>query len=104
MGLPRWIPTSIWLVAAAFALGVSGTALSLISSGKKEALQQGSKQTERALASAEAALNRTLLSVDLMLAGVEAPSQQTEKLTPPRLRYYSSAWSNVICWCETLLC
>ncbi len=71
MGLPRWIPTAIWLVAAGFALGVLGTAQSLISSGKKEALQQGRNQTERALASAEAALNRTLLSVDVMLSGVE---------------------------------
>jgi signal transduction histidine kinase/ActR/RegA family two-component response regulator len=71
MGLPRWIPTAIWLVAAAFALGVLGTAQSLISSGREEALLQGRKQTERALAGAEAALNRTLLSVDVMLAGVD---------------------------------
>lgn len=71
MGLPRRIPTAIWLVAAAFALGVIATAQSLISSGHKEALQQGRSQTERALASAEGALNRTLLSVDVMLAGVE---------------------------------
>ena len=71
MGLPRWIPTAIWLVAAAFAMGVVGTAQSLISSGKEEALQQGRHQTERALASAEAAVNRTLLAVDVMLAGVE---------------------------------
>jgi PAS domain-containing protein len=71
MGLPRWIPTAIWLVAAAFALGVMGAAQSWISSGQKEALLQGRNQTERALAGAEAALNRTLLSVDVMLAGVE---------------------------------
>jgi signal transduction histidine kinase/CheY-like chemotaxis protein len=71
MGLPRWIPTAIWLVAAAFALGVMGAAQSLISSGQKEALLQGRNQTERTLAGAEAALNRTLLSVDVMLAGVE---------------------------------
>lgn len=71
MGMPRWIPTAIWLVAATFALGVLGTAQSLISSGKKEALEQGRNQTERALASAESALNRTLLSVDVMLSGVE---------------------------------
>ncbi|MFM8900005.1 MAG: ATP-binding protein [Burkholderiales bacterium] len=71
MGLPRWIPAAVWLVAAAFALGVLGTAQSLISSGHKEALQQGRDQTERVLASAEAALNRTLLSVDVMLTGVD---------------------------------
>ncbi|XVJ70497.1 MAG: response regulator [Rhizobacter sp.] len=71
MGLPRWIPTAIWFVAAAFALGVLATAQSLISSSQKEALLQGRSQTERALASAEASLNRTLLSVDVMLAGVE---------------------------------
>jgi signal transduction histidine kinase/ActR/RegA family two-component response regulator len=71
MGLPRWIPCAIWLVAAAFALGVLGTAQSLISSSRNEALEQGRSQTERVLAGAEAALNRTLLSVDVMLSGVE---------------------------------
>jgi signal transduction histidine kinase/CheY-like chemotaxis protein len=71
MGLPRWIPTAIWLVAAAFMLGVLGTAQSLISSGHQEALHQGREQTERVLASAEAALNRTLLAVDVLLTGVQ---------------------------------
>ncbi len=70
MGFPRWIPTAIWFVAGAFSLGILGAAQSLVSSARSEALEQGSVQTKRVLGSAEAALNRTLLSVDVMLAGV----------------------------------
>lgn len=71
MGLPRWIPTAIWCVAGAFALGILGAAQSLVSSTRSEALEQGRAQTKRVLGGAEAALNRTLLSVDVMLAGIE---------------------------------
>jgi signal transduction histidine kinase/CheY-like chemotaxis protein len=71
MGFPRWIPTAVWCVTGAFALGIVGAAQSLVSSARNEALEQGSAQTKRVLGGAEAALNRTLLSVDVMLAGIE---------------------------------
>ncbi|MBI5269096.1 MAG: response regulator [Burkholderiales bacterium] len=64
-----------WIIVAFVAVFVGtvlAAAAALVSSQEREALEQARQRTERFIAGAEATLNRTLLGVDVMLAGTEA--------------------------------
>ena len=65
----RWIIVG---VTAMFIAAVVSAAAVLVRTERGEALSQAQQRAERFIAGAEATLNRTLLSVDVMLAGTEA--------------------------------
>jgi signal transduction histidine kinase/CheY-like chemotaxis protein len=63
-----------WIIAAfvgVFVGTVLAAATALINSQQREALDEARQRAERFIAGAEASLNRTLLGVDVMLAGTE---------------------------------
>ncbi len=65
--LPRRITAAIWGVAALFALLVLAAALAVTAQMRDQAVSDSEGQAARFVSSAEAALNRSLLSVDLLL-------------------------------------
>jgi signal transduction histidine kinase len=69
---PRRVQWFIAGVVALFVGTVLATAAALVSSEEREALEEARHRAERFIAGAEASLNRTLLGIDVMLAGSEA--------------------------------
>jgi len=64
-----------WIIAAFVAVFIGtvlAAATTLINSAEREALDEARQRAERFIAGAEASLNRTLLGIDVMLAGTEA--------------------------------
>ncbi|MFO1339582.1 MAG: ATP-binding protein [Burkholderiaceae bacterium] len=70
---PRRVRRIVVGVAALFIAAVVATAVSLAASQHAEALDDAAVRAERFVAGAESALNRTLLGVDVLLAGTEEP-------------------------------
>jgi signal transduction histidine kinase/ActR/RegA family two-component response regulator len=71
MPLPRRVRVTIWGVVSLFVGATVAAAASLISRSEMDALADSEGKAERFVAGAEAALNRTLLGVDVLLAGVD---------------------------------
>lgn len=71
-GLPRWVPATIWGASTLFAAAVVAMAAALIARERSEAVEQGLRHTGQAVSSAEATMNRTLLAIDVFIAGAEA--------------------------------
>ena len=61
----------IWALMGLFLLALVGAAAVLVWSTRKNALDGGQEQVTRFIAGAEAALNRTFLSVDVLLASTD---------------------------------
>ncbi len=70
---PRRVRRIVVGVAALFIGAVVAAAVSLAASQHAEALDDAAVRAERFMAGAESALNRTLLGVDVLLAGTEEP-------------------------------
>ncbi len=68
--LPRLLALS-WAAAALLVLAVVGVALALIESGRRAALRSADYQVSQLVAAAETEINRNLMSVDLILAGLQ---------------------------------
>ena len=60
-----------WATAAVLALTVTVITLVLIEDSRKEALRNADNQISRLVAAAETDINRNLMSVDLILAGLQ---------------------------------
>ena len=60
-----------WATAAVLVLAVSAVTLALIEDSRKEALRNADNQVSRLVAAAETDINRNLMSVDLILAGLQ---------------------------------
>jgi len=60
--------TTLWVVTGLFAVLVVAAALGLLRHGEQQALQAGRERVERVVAGGESAVNRTLVSVDMLLA------------------------------------
>ncbi|MDM0056298.1 bifunctional diguanylate cyclase/phosphodiesterase [Variovorax fucosicus] len=79
--LPRRITATIYGVAAVFLVAVLGSAVVLTSATRDKAIADSQDQATRFVSGSEAALNRSLLGVDLLLAdlseGLQASSQAT---------------------------
>ena len=73
MSLERRLPALLWGTAAMLVAGVVVSAALLLSTREAEALAASEARIARLLASAEAALNRSLLGVDMLLAGLAVP-------------------------------
>lgn len=72
---------AVWSVAAAFVIATAGVCAVLLSRAESEAIHEGEVRAVRFVSGAEAALNRTLIALDLLLAGmgdVLAPSLATD--------------------------
>jgi signal transduction histidine kinase/CheY-like chemotaxis protein len=69
---PRRVQWFIAGVVAVFVATVLAAAATLVNREESEALDEARKRAERFIAGAEASLNRTLLGIDVMLAGSEA--------------------------------
>jgi signal transduction histidine kinase len=68
--LPRLIALC-WATAGLLALAVIGVALALNDAGRHAALRDADNQVSQLVAMAETEINRNLMSVDLMLAGLQ---------------------------------
>jgi signal transduction histidine kinase/CheY-like chemotaxis protein len=68
--LSRRITALSWGTAALFLLAMGAATLSLLHTGERDALQRADERVRQAIGGAEADLNRTLTSVDLVLAGL----------------------------------
>jgi signal transduction histidine kinase/CheY-like chemotaxis protein len=71
MNPPRRVQWAIAGFVAVFVGAVLAAAATLVSSEERDALEEARQRAERFIAGAEASLNRTLLGVDVMLAGTE---------------------------------
>ncbi len=71
MPLPRRVRFTIWGVVTLFVGATLAVAASLISRAETATLADSEGKAERFVSGAEAALNRTLLGVDVLLAGVD---------------------------------
>jgi len=72
VALPRRVQSTIWGVVALFVAAVLLVAYSLIERGRRDAIAENEARATRFVSGAEAALNRTLLGVDVLLAGLDA--------------------------------
>ena len=68
---PARIKAAVWLGVALFATSVALVAMALVWNARKVALNEGEEQATRFVAGAEAALNRSLLAVDVLLASMD---------------------------------
>ena len=68
---PSRVKASIWMGVAVFVAAVAMVATLLAWNARKVALKDGAEQATRFVAGAEAALNRALLSVDVLLASLD---------------------------------
>ena len=76
MGKRSWIFAALWGVVACF-VAVDGLIVtSIVSREKMDALEQGRAQVAQAAAGAETSLNRALLGVDVLLAGLDKPARR----------------------------
>jgi len=71
MALPRRVKFTIWGIVALFVAAVAASAASLVSRGERDAIAESEARAARFVSGAEAVLNRTLLGVDVLLAGVD---------------------------------
>src|SRR5258706_354243 len=81
MALPRRVQAAIWGVVTLFVAATIGAAGSLLTRGEREAISDSEGKAERFVSGAEAALNRTLLSVDVLLSGIDSllrPAQRSD--------------------------
>ena len=69
--VPLRVRATIWALMGLFLLALVGAAAVLVWSTRKNALDGGQEQVTRFIAGAEAALNRTFLSVDVLLASTD---------------------------------
>lgn len=82
---------TVYAVALAFIAAVLVTATLMTLETRRAALADNQSQAERYLAGAEAALNRSLLSIDMLVAGLGAPlqgstaAQLTQQAQDPQL-------------------
>ena len=79
--LPRRITAFIYGVAGLFLLATMGMAVILTSDMRDKALADSKSQAIRFVSGSEAALNRSLLGVDLLLAGLSEPLQASTMAT-----------------------
>jgi signal transduction histidine kinase/ActR/RegA family two-component response regulator len=70
--LPRRVQAILWGVVLLFVVAVAAAAANLISRGQHEAIAESEGRATRFVSGAEAALNRMLLGVDVLLAGTDA--------------------------------
>ncbi len=70
--MPRRAKAVIWGVVLLFAAAVLAAAANLIARGEHDAIAESEGRATRFVSGAEAALNRMLLGVDVLLAGSEA--------------------------------
>ena len=73
----RRISLVAWSVAAAFVLATVAAASLLINRGYDSALHHGRDRVTHSVATAEAEINRTLLTVDVLIAGMEELVRRT---------------------------
>ena len=69
--VPWRVRATIWTLTGLFLLALVGGMGLLIWSMRNNALEVGQAQINRFIAGAEAGLNRTFLSVDVLLASIE---------------------------------
>ncbi|MDD2845909.1 MAG: EAL domain-containing protein [Rhodoferax sp.] len=62
---------TLWMLVALFILALTASAVALVWSTRQNALDTSQEQVRRFVAVAEAAINRSFLSVDVLLAGTE---------------------------------
>ncbi|MGJ7495562.1 bifunctional diguanylate cyclase/phosphodiesterase [Variovorax sp. RT4R15] len=79
--LPRRITAAIYGVAAVFLLAVVGSAVVLTSAMRDKAIADSQDQATRFVSGSEAALNRSLLGVDLLLADLSERLQASSEAT-----------------------
>jgi len=72
MAFPRRTQVVIWGVVLLFVLAVVASAANLITRGEHDALTEAEGKAARFTSGAEAALNRMLLGVDVLLAGTDS--------------------------------
>jgi diguanylate cyclase (GGDEF)-like protein len=65
------VPAIAWAVACSFSVALLAAASLLVGYGKAKASKHGSERVSRAVQAAESEINRTLLSVDVLLAGID---------------------------------
>ncbi len=70
MVAPRRIRLAVWSVAALFIASVIAAAIALTARGERDAIAESEGRAARFVSGAEAAINRTFLGVDVMLAGM----------------------------------
>jgi len=68
---PRQIKFTVWALVAGFAAVIAAGAVSMVWSARQNALADGQGQATLFIAGAEAALNRSLLAIDVLLAGTD---------------------------------
>ncbi|WP_225782901.1 EAL domain-containing protein [Xenophilus sp. Marseille-Q4582] len=85
--LPRRSVLAVYGVALAFITAVVVTATMMCLDTRRLALANGRDQIERYVSGAEAALNRSLLSIDMLIAGMGAAMEGT----PPELLAQAAA-------------
>jgi signal transduction histidine kinase/ActR/RegA family two-component response regulator len=78
MSKPASTALSIWAIAVALALAAIGSALSLAWRVHQEALARHHASAAQLVAGSEAAINRTMLGVDVLLAGVAQTLQPAQ--------------------------
>ncbi|MEP6719809.1 MAG: EAL domain-containing protein [Variovorax sp.] len=79
--LPRRITATIYGLAAVFLLAVLGSAVVLTSATRDKAIADSQNQATRFVSGSEAALNRSLLGVDLLLADLSERLQASSEAT-----------------------
>ncbi|HEX6703243.1 MAG TPA: ATP-binding protein [Albitalea sp.] len=72
MALPRRVQAAIWGVVSLFVAATVAAALSLSARSQHDAIAESEAKAQRFVSGAEAALNRTLLGVDVLLAGIDS--------------------------------
>ena len=69
--LPLRLWLAVWGTLVVFVLAVAASAYSLVRQQETEAVQEANRRVEQFAASAAASLNRSLLGIDLLLAGMD---------------------------------
>ena len=69
--VPWRVRATVWALMGLFVLALAGGTVVLILSMRKNAIEAGQAQINRFISGAEAGLNRTFLSVDVLLASTE---------------------------------
>jgi len=76
----RRVPIAIWCAAGVFLLAVFAATFALIVATRTKALADHSERVAGAVSTADAEINRMLLSIDMLLAGVEKLARPSERL------------------------
>ncbi|WP_280153243.1 ATP-binding protein [Piscinibacter sp. XHJ-5] len=66
------VQAAIWGVVTLFVAATIAATASLVARGERDAVRESEAKAERFVSGAEAALNRTLLGVDVLLAGIDS--------------------------------